>query len=494
MNLFDMFYKSYKEIRTRLEIPVMPVDSSGVEKFTAANPATVALKDGEVAIDGSAPVVLAKGVTDAAGTTSQFADGTKNFETGAFVGKMAKLTIDEIDYYRTILTNTGGTVIINPIVDAVKAKAIIGEVSGGQVTVEYDTAGSAGNDFSVQYVPIVINSLPTAAQLIAESGLIVVSLGTGADGLAASTTIGSGADGVVTITYYTEGTIGNSYTVEAVLAGEASADMAVDLDTSGLTPKLIITLGTDGDGLIDASKNTAALVAAQIDALNTLTATASGNGSTAIAVTAEKNLENGTDPTIIATGSDVATAISLIEGFTATMTGAGGTVAPTTEDVSFTGGIDAITIPSGTEYEILDYGLVNKFVPTDTDGDEKFTAANPAVMSLYGSYLVQDAVIAQNETDSTEVDIQKWKYISILMPAGWDAATLTIKGSAVAGGTKRTIKNDVGQTFPAMTVAVDTIYTIDANALMLAGVHFITFVASAAQTTAARTIKVMCKA
>lgn len=65
------------------------------------------------------PIVLAKGVTDADGTTSQFADGTKNFETGAFVGKMAKLTIDEIDYYRTILTNTGGTVTINTIVDVI---------------------------------------------------------------------------------------------------------------------------------------------------------------------------------------------------------------------------------------------------------------------------------------------------------------------------------------------------------------------------------------
>jgi len=42
------------------------------------------------------------------------------------------------------------------------------------------------------------------------------------------------------------------------------------------------------------------------------------------------------------------------------------------------------------------------------------------------------------------------------MPDGWDAATLTIKGSAIAGGTKRTIKNDSGETFTLMTVAVDT--------------------------------------
>ena len=106
---------------------------------------------------------------------------------------------------------------------------------------------------------------------------------------------------------------------------------------------------------------------------------------------------------------------------------------------------------------------------------------------------VIDCVIADEGTVSTEADISKYKYFSFLMPAGWDAATLTIYGSAVAGGTKRVIKNDAGQTFPVMTVAVDTVYSIDSAALMLAGVHFIAFVASAAQTTAARTIKLMCK-
>jgi len=108
--------------------------------------------------------------------------------------------------------------------------------------------------------------------------------------------------------------------------------------------------------------------------------------------------------------------------------------------------------------------------------------------------LVLDCVIAKDGTVSTEANISGYKYFSFLMPAGWDTATLTIKGSAVAGGTKQTIKNDVGQTFPAMTVAVDTIYSIDAYASMLASVPYISFVASAAQTTAARTIKLMCKA
>jgi len=115
-------------------------------------------------------------------------------------------------------------------------------------------------------------------------------------------------------------------------------------------------------------------------------------------------------------------------------------------------------------------------------------------VSINGSLAnVLDCTIPIGGTVSNEVDISQYRYFSFLMPAGWDAATLTIQGSAVAGGTKRTIKNDVGVTFPVMTVAVDTIYAIDLNALMLAGVFYVSFVASAAQTTAARTIKLMCK-
>ncbi len=123
------------------------------------------------------------------------------------------------------------------------------------------------------------------------------------------------------------------------------------------------------------------------------------------------------------------------------------------------------------------------------------TARDALNVQLSGSLVeVIDCVIAKDGTVSSEADISKYKYFSFLMPSGWDAATLTIKGSAVAGGTKQVIKNDVGQTFPDMTVAVDTIYAIDANSLMIASLPFISFVASAAQTTAARTIKIICKA
>lgn len=110
-----------------------------------------------------------------------------------------------------------------------------------------------------------------------------------------------------------------------------------------------------------------------------------------------------------------------------------------------------------------------------------------------GAYTVIDVTIAISGTVSSEIDFRGYKYLGFLMPAAWTSATLTLKGSAVAAGTKQTIKNDSGLTFPAMTVAVDTVYTIDTNALMIAAVPYLALVSSA-QQEAARTIKVFLKA
>ena len=106
--------------------------------------------------------------------------------------------------------------------------------------------------------------------------------------------------------------------------------------------------------------------------------------------------------------------------------------------------------------------------------------------------VVKDVVIAAAGTQSTEIDFRKYKYLAFLMPSAWTSATLTLKGSAVEGGTKVAIKNDTNTAFPAMTVAVDTLYSVDVNALMIVGLHFLAFESSAPQD-AERTIKVICK-
>lgn len=143
-------------------------------------------------------------------------------------------------------------------------------------------------------------------------------------------------------------------------------------------------------------------------------------------------------------------------------------------------------IPTGSTFFESDTGILKIL-----NAAGALVEAPSESVQLSGSKVI-DAVIdiSEDAKVSTEIDFRNYKYLSFLMPAAWDTATLTIYGSAVAGGTKVPIKNDVGQTFPLMTVAVDTIYTIDANALMIAGVQYLALVSSADQT-ADRTIKVM---
>jgi hypothetical protein len=93
----------------------------------------------------------------------------------------------------------------------------------------------------------------------------------------ASTTIGSGDNGVITITAIND--ITDDKLIDAVVAtGNSKAMTAVFADG-----KLTITLGTDGAGTADATKNTATLIAEAIDDLDEFTATVSGTGDTAIA-------------------------------------------------------------------------------------------------------------------------------------------------------------------------------------------------------------------
>jgi len=106
----------------------------------------------------------------------------------------------------------------------------------------------------------------------------------------ATATIGSGTNGTVTITIDAVGTGGNSYTVEVV----EGSGTDVDLDVSLTGTDIVVTLGTDGAGALDATKNTATLVAAAIDVLAGITATASGDGSTALSVAeAQKSFSGG---------------------------------------------------------------------------------------------------------------------------------------------------------------------------------------------------------
>jgi len=92
----------------------------------------------------------------------------------------------------------------------------------------------------------------------------------------ASTTIGSDDNGVITVTAIDD--IFNDKTIEVVVG--SGNDIAMSANFSD--DSLVVTLGTGSAGAVDATKNTAILIAAAIDELNGFTATASGTGATAI--------------------------------------------------------------------------------------------------------------------------------------------------------------------------------------------------------------------
>ena len=95
----------------------------------------------------------------------------------------------------------------------------------------------------------------------------------------ASASVGSGDNGVVTITVDEVGTEGNDYTIEVV----EGSGVGVDLSATLTGTAIVVTLGTDGAGALDATKNTTTLIAGVVDSVNGVSAVASGTGATAFA-------------------------------------------------------------------------------------------------------------------------------------------------------------------------------------------------------------------
>lgn len=98
------------------------------------------------------------------------------------------------------------------------------------------------------------------------------------------------ADKEITVEYNFVGTEGNNYSVEVVEGSGNNVDMSAVLTDT----KITVTLGTDGVGALDNTKNTATLIASEISNIDNFTATADGTGATAYgAAIAETNLTGG---------------------------------------------------------------------------------------------------------------------------------------------------------------------------------------------------------
>lgn len=124
----------------------------------------------------------------------------------------------------------------------------------------------------------------------------------------ATNTIGSGTNGTVTTTVTATGTAGNAFTMEVNFGVGNNQPLGAALVGTAIT----VTLATDGSGNPNAAANTAALVAAAIDALASVTSVASGTGATAIS--AESGPTNFTGGAAAVTGYDFPTGAAGEEG------------------------------------------------------------------------------------------------------------------------------------------------------------------------------------
>ena len=88
------------------------------------------------------------------------------------------------------------------------------------------------------------------------------------------------------------GAAGNSKRIVLVTGAPT---INVSLAASYTSPTITVTLGTDGAGVLDDTKNTGTLVAAAIDALADFTCTTSGTGAGIVAPVAVQSLAGGSD-------------------------------------------------------------------------------------------------------------------------------------------------------------------------------------------------------
>lgn len=109
---------------------------------------------------------------------------------------------------------------------------------------------------------------------------------------AATKALNAVSNATLTVTAATAGFAGNDLQV-ALVTGAPTINVTLAAAKAGNL--ITVTLGTDGSGVLDDTKNTGTLVAAVIDALAEVACTTSGTGAGIVAPVAAQNLANGSD-------------------------------------------------------------------------------------------------------------------------------------------------------------------------------------------------------
>lgn len=109
---------------------------------------------------------------------------------------------------------------------------------------------------------------------------------------AAALVVNGVTNATLTVTAATAGYAGNDIRI-AIVTGAPSLNVSL---AAAIASNLItVTLGTDGSGVLDDTKNTGTLVAAAVDALTEVICTTSGSGAGIVAPVAVQSLKGGHD-------------------------------------------------------------------------------------------------------------------------------------------------------------------------------------------------------
>lgn len=333
--------------------------------------------------DGFGKLAGSSGVATG-GTVTTLVDATKNLPADLVKDQYIAIIIDGVEYVRKISANNANTFTFDVLVPKAAATAVVEKSGGGKVTITATPEGSYANEYEVAVVQGEGASAETEA--VFEDGVLTITLGTDA-GTAASAKIGSGANKEITITAKEVGVLGG-HSIEVALGSGNDLPLAVGINQE--TGLITVTLGTDGTGAADATKNKASQIAAALNdniyikALFTAVADGDGTGVFSEAI-AETDIEGGVDPVIDATAAEVAAEVDALEGFSAVATVAG-VLEALAEPVAFSGGVDEVKPAAGDAYAIKAKGGVSDVQISGPVGIDP--AAN--AVQLSGSILAKD--------------------------------------------------------------------------------------------------------
>ncbi len=330
--------------RRAFVVRVMPSDAVAADAFVESQTTDQAIFAG----DGATNAILATSGTTLfkvnAGASPLVPSSISVRWRGSATGVTAEATKQRDGTTGLVTSNIAGSIYYEGMLDPANKPGYdekLGRVGRGTVIIKWDAGakvvaisantmiatGTTGDgtvkiDHASGRFSLVTAATPTTTGAITAD--YTPAEGDQGDRASATINSGGGANGKVYVIVDAIGAAGNAYTFEVIDPAPALNVPLSAAYASGSTTAIIVTLATDGAGVLDAAANTATLVAAAVTALPRVTASESGTGATALAAAESTTAFTG--------GRDAAKTFSLVDDGATALTATVGLTAPGTID------------------------------------------------------------------------------------------------------------------------------------------------------------------